>query len=52
MKFNDSKGEDNKDKVGVIWDCTIYAKKLEVRNHLLSLYYLILWKNYLEEETI
>lgn len=42
-------GKSNKYKVEKIWNIVFYAKKLE-NDHLLELYYLILWKNYLKEK--
>lgn len=35
-------------KIEEIWDNVIYAK--ESKGHLLGLYYLILWKNYLKKK--
>ncbi len=37
-------------KVKVINNSIIYRK--EVKNQLLGLYYLVLWKNYLEKKSI
>ena len=42
-------GDDAEYKVEAIWDSAVYARELEAR-HLPGLYYLILWKNYPEEE--
>ena len=42
--INDNNGK--KYKVKVICDNKVYAKKLDSDDHLLSLYYLVLWKNY------
>lgn len=33
-----------------IWDKIVYTKELEIRDHLLGFYYLILWKGYFMEE--
>ena len=38
-------------KVEAIWDSAVYAIELEL-GHLPGLYYLVLWKGYLEEENI
>lgn len=43
-----SQNEIRKYKVGPIWDSTVYIKKLA--DYLSKVYYLIFWKNYLEEE--
>ena len=41
-------GNIKKYKVEVIWDSAIYASKVE--GYLPNLYYLVMWKKYLEEE--
>ena len=38
-------------KVKAIWDSTVYTKESE-SGYLLSLYYLVSWKGYLEKENI
>lgn len=50
LEFDDNKGNKNSKeyKVKVIWDSAVYAKEAE--DHLPELYYLVLWKGYLEEE--
>ena len=43
-------GEDNGEyKVEAIWDSAVYAKESE-SDHLPGLYYLVSWKDYLEEK--
>ena len=44
----DADNNSEKYKIKVIWDRAIYAKKL--KSHLLDLYYLVIWKRYLEKE--
>ena len=46
-KFNASKN--NEYKIETIRDSIVYAKKAE--KHLLSFYYLISWKGYLEKKS-
>ena len=36
-------------QVGKVWDSAVYTKNLKLR-HLLDLYYLVVWKTYLEKE--
>ncbi len=43
-----SNGDGKEYKVEVIYDSAIYARESE--DHLLGLYYLVLWKGYHEEE--
>ena len=47
IKFDISNDEEY--KVEAIWDSTVYARELKL-GHLLGFYYLVLWKDYLEEE--
>ena len=49
MQLELEAGNNDKYKVDGIWDNAIYARKLASRQ-LLELYYLVLWKDYLEEE--
>lgn len=46
----DADNDNREYKVEAIWDSAIYIKKS--KNHLLKLYYLILWKNYPKVENI
>lgn len=48
LEFEDN-GQDKEYKVEAICNDTVYAKKSE-RDHLPDFYYLVLWKDYLEEE--
>ena len=50
-EFDFEAGNNKKYQVEAIWDSVVYTNKLE-RGHLLGLYYLIVWKCYLEEESI
>ena len=45
----DAGNKSKKYKVEAIWDSAVYAEELE-SGHLPELYYLIIWKGYLEEE--
>ena len=45
----DAGNEGGKYKVEIIWDNEVYARELE-SGHLSSLYYLVSWKGYPEEE--
>ena len=45
----DAGDKNGKYKVEAIWDSEVYARESE-SGHLLGLYYLVLWKGYLEEE--
>ncbi len=47
---NDGDGKEY--KVEAIRDSVIYAKESDSDHHLSSLYYLVSWKSYLEEENI
>ena len=42
-------GKSKKYKVEAIWNSAVYTNKSE-RGHLLGLYYLLLWKSYLEKK--
>ena len=49
IEFNVGNNNSGEYKVEVIWDSTVYAKKL--KSGLLSgFYYLVLWKRYLNEK--
>ena len=49
MEFNINNNK--KYKIEVIWNSILYAKEL-VSNNLLALFYLILWKKYLNKKNI
>ena len=51
MAFEANNNNSGEYKVEAIWDSAIYAGELE-SGHLPSLYYLVLWKRYPEEENI
>ena len=49
MEFNAGDDESREYEVEAIWDSAVYARESE-SGHLPGLYYLVLWKGYLEEE--
>ena len=49
MELELEAGNSKEYKVEVIWDSAVYASKLEL-GQLPGLYYLVVWKDYLEEE--
>ena len=51
IEFNAGNNDSRKYKVKAIWDSAVYTKESE-SGHLLSLYYLVLWKRYSEKENI
>lgn len=51
MQLEFKPGNINEYKIKSIWNSIIYAKKLVTRQ-LLMLYYLVLWKNYLQKENL
>lgn len=49
LKFKDNGGNEEEYKVEIIYNSAVYVKKSE-SGHLLGLYYLVSWKNYLKEK--
>ena len=49
MQLEFEAGDDKEYEVDSIWNSTVYAKK-STTGQLLGLYYLVSWKDYLEEE--
>ena len=51
IKLDADDNDSGEYKVEAIWDSAVYARESE-SGHLPSLYYLVSWKGYLEEENI
>ena len=51
LDFEFKIGNNKEYKINVIWDSTVYSKKL-ITNKLSIIYYLILWKSYPKKENI
>ena len=51
MEFDEGNDESKEYKIEAIWDSAVYVRESE-SGHLPSLYYLVSWKRYPEEENI